>query len=179
MSEKISQSLFVERLKQAHWYVREQVTDHTKQSRADVVAYHPTLDENIAFEIKVPQGLSDETKALRQMIRYKNTYFHKFNVSIFCYMKLKTRIDPYSAFTEDNDWVSKRFFWRWGFGYGYLENMIVEFVNGDAKNTLDLLYPTNSPNTSKYTQPDVKEKIAHIKQTSQKYWMNDCDTDQL
>lgn len=166
MSEKIEQSLFVEKLKQSHWYVREQITDHTQHARADVIAYHPVFDENIAFEIKIPHGFNDETRALRQMIRYRNTYFDKINVAIFCYMKPQNR-------TYDCDWASERFFWRWGFGYGLLETMVVNFVGGTSKARINLMHPEDE----RFIDP--KTKIRLIRETSKKYWLNDCDTDQL
>jgi hypothetical protein len=172
MSEKISQMFFVEKLKKANWYVREQVTDHTKNSRADVIAYHPKFDENVAFELKVPKGLFDETKALRQMIRYRNTYFDKMNVALFCYMK--PTIDTYHSGYNSIDMVCKRFFWRWGFGYGSLDSMVVEFVNGENKNTLDLMNPLAATYNT-----DPKTKILKIREKSEKYWLNKDETDVL
>lgn len=170
MSESITQFLFVEKLRKTHWYIREQVTDHSGDSRADVIAYHPNFDVNVAFELKVPKGLLDETKALRQMIRYRNTYFDRMNISLFCYVKPHVN---YSAFNQVDE-VAKRFFWRWGFGYGSTESMVVEFVNGENKNTIDLMNPLAGTYDT-----DPKSKIQKIITNSKKYWQNEKDVDAL
>jgi hypothetical protein len=166
LNEKELQQLFVQKLKLARWHVLERIYDNTQHSQGDVIAYHPSFDEYILFEIKVPQGWDEETKALRQLIRYHNANFPRIRIpALYCYMKPK-------LFGYDQDQLCKRFFWRWGFGYGSTETLRVEFVNGENRNTINLAYPQEG-----YIEP--KTKIRLIKETSDKYWMNNYDTDQL
>jgi hypothetical protein len=49
--------------------------------------------------------------------------------------------------------------------------MMVEFVNGENKNTINLAYPEEG-------FIDPKTKIRQIIETSKKYWANYSDTDQ-
>lgn len=171
VTEKEVQQKFVEKLRKVGWYVKERVFDTTGKNQIDILAYHVKIDSWIGFEVKVPKGLMDETKALRQLIRYRNSSY-KVPVTIFSYVK--PLINQYDGAYETNlNAVSKRFFWRWGFGYGSTENMVIEFVNGEEKNTLHLL------NLSPYYNLTMADIISNIKYISTRYWENHSDVDKI
>ena len=160
MNEKQFQDAFCQRLKGAGWHVEREISDVTNNNRLDVVAYHPIFDAWFCFELKIPNSIKDYTKCLRQMIRYHDAKF-KYPTDFLCLL------------TPKNDFslsfmVVERFFWRWGFGVGNFESMKVQFVNGEAIVTVNLLHPE-----SYYFTP--KKQITEIKRRTSNAWSGKND----
>jgi hypothetical protein len=152
--EKVFESLFCERLKQAGWHCDPQRFNQNNKKRVDVAAYHEVFkDVWFGFELKIPRAICDLTKALRQMIDYRKQKNWTYPFKVFCL------ITPHRI-----DFIHIRYFWRWGFGVGNLDTMHVEFCNGEAKSTINLAIP----NYARYCS--ISERINHILKRSTDGW---------
>jgi len=157
-SEKEMQSEFVKRLKNNGWNpIREEVWDTTHKNRVDIFAYHYAFDNWFCFELKNNPTTVDYTKALRQMIRYRESIF-KYPTEISCLI-----VPTFKHYNYNYEAWIERFFWRWGFGVGDLASMKVHFVNAETIAILDLLNPIKP-----YFTP--KEQIIELKKRINKYW---------
>ena len=140
-------------LRERGWIVFEEEWDSTGKNRIDAIITRQDVGIFIGIELKVPNHLDEETRALRQLIEYSKL---KFSYQ----PKLLAMLTP----TERND-TTIRFFWRWGFGMTNYKNDEIVFVNGERKNTIYFERPEKSPPWDRNTP----EKTAEIVTRMEKY----------
>jgi len=137
-------------LREKGWIVFEEEWDSTGKNRIDAIITRPDVGIYIGIELKVPNHLDEETRALRQLIDYSKL---KFNYP----PKLYAMLTP----TRRNE-TTIRFFWRWGFGVTNYKNDEIVFVNGDQKNTIYFERPEKSPPWNHNTLKQTAEIVTRM-----------------
>ena len=145
-SEKELERVFVDQLRKSGWFVETQKKTE-EGNRIDVLAIHHSCPtEYFIFELKYFTGIHDYTKALKQI---SDKYYKKKLTYKGISTSLVALITPFSLYhyVHERGWIDKsteldrvpmiieRFFWRFGFGVGSLEDFSVTFTSqgSDAK----------------------------------------------